>query len=869
MRNWFKHILQTRREKKQEQATRYLEILKGRYHTFRSLLDSNNRAVELITELGMRLRAAPQADLKLTQRTEELLEVTGEMVEKLIHLDNGRSHGLLLRHHRLQEKINALTATLPTIEHLPLCITLDKADNPAAVGGKAAALGKLRRAGVCRVPDGFVVPVHACRLFLEQGDLSFRLVGRLQRYLRTGSKEIPDAVIDEIHAAIMAAPLPPALARILASASRPFFSAGRGLAVRSSGISEDGRRHSFAGQFATVLNVTEPVALATAFKEVVASAFNTRSIAYRVNSGLEPLAFEMAVLCLEMVPARAAGILFTRDPNQPETDRMLVTGVLGMGDAAVSGAAVSDIFTVTRTGKLVDSATSIASKETRQVCLPQGGVGEELVPQEEQQLPSLTTAQLELLVVWSLFIERDGGCPQDVEWAINGQGEPVILQARPLLLARRSKAGPGQRVDPAQVLLADGVETSPGRATGQAMIIRNRQDLQNLPEGPVILVLHQSMVDAVNVLDKVGGVLVDLGNPADHLSCVAREYGLPMLTGLRRATAELSNGQWLTVESRGGLVTKADTQAIAEAEVIAADRKLAPPVTVTAQSEESPEINQLRQLMVQLNLTDAYGPTFSIAECRSLHDIVRYIHEKAVLSMFNANDATLEDTSGVVVHLQSEVPFMVSIIDLGGGLIPKRKHKRRVSPEEVVAPPFKALWRGVATPGLNWGPASGGSINGVMSNYLTDHRSARPVGMPNYLIVSRDYLNLNARMDFHFTMVDAVCGFDPYQNYVKFRFKGGGTTPERRQRRANCIARILEAHDFFTDARDDLVNANLHGVPQEVIEEKLVVLGQLLGFTRLLDAVMADDEMVERIAEAFLAGNFSLAGIRPEAGGQE
>lgn len=265
-----------------------------------------------------------------------------------------------------------------------------------------------------------------------------------------------------------------------------------------------------------------------------------------------------------------------------------------------------------------------------------------------------------------------------------------------------------------------------------------------------------------------------------------------------------------------------------------------------------------------MNLTDAYGPTFAIAECRSLHDIVRYIHEKAVLSMFNANDATLEETSGIVVHLESEVPFMVSIIDLGGGLLPKRQHKRRVSPDEVVAPPFKALWSGIATPGLNWGPAAGGSINGVMSNYLTDHRSARPVGMPNYLIVSRDYLNLNARMDFHFTMVDAVCGFDPYQNYVKFRFKGGGTTPERRQRRANCIARILEAHDFFTDARDDLVNANLHGVPQEVIEDKLVVLGQLLGFTRLLDAVMADDAMIERVADAFLEGNYTLAGIREE-----
>ena len=864
MRGWIKKILQTRRERQQEKAAHYLAVLKGRYHTFRSLLDSNNRAVELITELGMRLRGAPLADLKLADRMDELLEVTGDMVDKLIHLDNGKSHGLLSRHHHLQEKINLLAAGLPSVEHLPLCIALDKADNPAAVGGKAAALGKLRKARLCRVPDGFVVPVHACRLFLEQGDLSFRLVGRLQRYLRSGS-EVPPEVIEEIHGAIMAAPLPAALAKALASACAPFFADGRGLAVRSSGVSEDGRRHSFAGQFATVLNVTEPVALATAFKEVVASAFNARSIAYRVSSGLEPLAFEMAVLCLEMIPARSAGILFTRDPNQPETERMLATGVLGLGDAAVSGAAVSDIFTISRSGKMVESATTFARKKHRQVCLPQGGVDLEPVPEDEQMSPSLTPEQIAKLVSWSLVIEREGGCPQDVEWAITQGGEPVILQARPLLLGRRSLTGPAQQIDPARILLADGVETSPGQATGRAVVVRNRQDLENMPSGPVILVLHQSMVDAVNVLDKVNGVLVDLGNPADHLSCVAREYGIPMLTGLQRATATFSDGQWLTIESRGGLVVQASTKGIAEAEAGAAARLVAPPVQAVEKGDESPEIMELRELIVQLNLTDAYGPTFAIAECRSLHDIVRYIHEKAVLSMFNANDATLEETSGVVVHLESEVPFMVSIIDLGGGLLPKRKHKRRVTPEEVVAPPFKALWRGIATPGLNWGPAAGGSINGVMSNYLTDHRSARPVGMPNYLIVSRDYLNLNARMDFHFTMVDAVCGFDPYQNYVKFRFKGGGTTPERRQRRANCIARILEAHDFFTDARDDLVNANLHGVPQEVIEEKLVVLGQLLGFTRLLDAVMADDEMINRIADAFLAGNYTLEGVREGA----
>jgi len=863
--DWFRKQLASHQERQQEKANRYLAQLKSRYHTFRALLDNNNRAVELITDLGIRLRNSTATDPKITTEAEELIEISGEMVEKLIRLDNGRSHGLLSRHHHLRERITATAAALPAAERLPLCLDLGRAaEAKEAAGGKAVALGRLRAAGRYRVPNGFVIPVHACRFFLEQDNLSFRLVEKLQPHLGAGATEVPETVVAEIRDAIFAAALPTELARALAEASRPFFKLGQGLAVRSSAVSEDGRMHSFAGQFATVLNVTQPTALVTAFKEVVASAFNGRSLAYRLNAGLDPLAFEMAVLCLEMVPARSAGILFTRDPNQPEADRMLATGVLGLGELAVSGTAVADLFAMTRAGKPVAAGTVIAEKNRRLVCLPEGGVGEEEIPAEERLLPALNDQQLKTLADWSLAIEKEAGCPQDVEWAIDADGEPVILQARPLRLARQSRTGPARRVDPAEILLADGVATSAGEATGRARVVRSRQDLQDLGEGPIILVLHQSMVDAVNVLARVSGVLVDLGNPADHLSCVAREYALPMVTGLRQATTTLADGQWLTVDGHAGLVCKARPSAIAEAERLATDRAAAPRTTAAeAEARELvPELEELRQSIVQLNLTDAYGSTFSIQECRSIHDIVRYIHEKAVLAMFSANDETLEETSGIVVNLESEVPFILSIIDLGGGLVPRKRKRRRVTPEEIVSPPFKALWRGIATPGLHWGAPGGGNINGVMSNWLTDHRSARPIGMPNYLIVSRDYLNLNARMDFHFTMIDSLCGFDPHQNYVKFRFKGGGTSQQQRHRRVQCIARMLEAHDFFTDARDDLVHASLIGVPREVIEEKLTVLGQVLGFTRLLDAVMASDAMVERVAEAFLAGNYHLDGIK-------
>ncbi|MGW8161189.1 MAG: PEP/pyruvate-binding domain-containing protein, partial [Desulfobulbales bacterium] len=262
---------------------------------------------------------------------------------------------------------------------------------------------------------------------------------------------------------------------------------------------------------------------------------------------------------------------------------------------------------------------------------------------------------------------------------------------------------------------------------------------------------------------------------------------------------------------------------------------------------------------IPLNLTDAYGPTFSIAECRTLHDLVRYIHEKAVLSMFAIGDETLEKNTDVVLHLESDIPFIFSIIDLGGGLLLQAGTGRWITPADIISFPLKALWRGIADPDINWGPPSGGvALGSVMSRFITDHKSARPVGLPNYAIITRDYLNLNARMDFHFIMIDSVCGLDSRSNYIRFRFKGGGTSALQRQRRVRSIAEILEARGFICDVRDDLVTADLIGAPQKVVEEKLAVLGRLLGFTRLLDAVMRSDETPRLVADAFLAGNYQL-----------
>jgi pyruvate,water dikinase len=162
-----------------------------------------------------------------------------------------------------------------------------------------------------------------------------------------------------------------------------------------------------------------------------------------------------------------------------------------------------------------------------------------------------------------------------------------------------------------------------------------------------------------------------------------------------------------------------------------------------------------------------------------------------------------------------------------------------------------------ALPILSWHSQPGaGAVSSLISNTLLDGGSSRPAGEFNYALVAKDYLNLNARVEFHFAMLDASCTEKPHANYIRFRLKGGGTGYERGQRRALFVLRVLEAYGFSGAADGDLVTASLAGAPQDIIEDRLVMIGRLIGFSRLLDGVMDDDDSPDRLAESFLQGRF-------------
>ena len=876
----FNSLLTYLRKRRQENEAWALTALKARYHAFRIFLENNGRALELLVTFDGLLQRGTAEDLRLT--CEELLSTTGELVDALNLLSEDAYAHLYGFHGRLgQDVMDTIAALSQHPRKRPaLCLPLDSLDTALLdrCGAKAVNLARLRRMTL-PVPDGFVCTTRTCRKFIDSGALTAGIRAIL-RGIEDGRLDVA-AASEEIREMVKRSPLPPEISAALLEAYRELSlrrgygddTDGLAVSVRSSGVAEDGADHSFAGQFSSLLNIRGEQALLSAYREVVGSVFNARAIAYRLKAGLSPVDFDFAVLIQEMIDADCAGVMFTRDPSAPDQRHMLISAVPGLGTSAVDGSAPADIYYPARTGGDLTSDVNqrredhalIPRKTHRQVPAAGGGLLTEEVPAGQAELPLLAPQQLAELVRVGEMIEGIEGGPQDVEWAYSRTGSLFILQTRPLRLSanREKKFSLPDYLPP----LATGRCASPGRALGMAALIHSPSDLQTADhDRPVILVLPQSIIEATPLLSDCVGVIVASGNPTDHLSSIAREYGVPLITGAQIAMSVLKKDQWLFMDATRGTVAEAPEQlraaALQQRSGDQPGRRLGRPAPSRV---DDPLRQSLREAVVQLHLTDAYGATFSIRECRSIHDLIRFTHEMAVLSMFDTGDTLMQDAGDLLRPLDLGIPFSFLIIDIGGGIRKTTKQsfrppfriRRPLHRDDILSIPLAALCDGLLTPGLSWhsGPDAE-ALQGIVSRTMLDNRGARPAGSFNYALAARDYLNLNARVEFHFAMLDAVCGRDPHANYIRFRFKGGGAGPERGHRRAVFLQHVLQANAFYTSVTGDLITASLTGATRDVIHDQLVMMGRLLGFSRFLDGVMTSEETPLLLAEAFLAGRF-------------
>jgi rifampicin phosphotransferase len=303
----------------------------------------------------------------------------------------------------------------------------------AELGGKGRSLLRLEAAG-CRVPRFRIVPAacFASALGAAVGPLRDALADR-------GHAQEADC---EARAAAIAAVLGEAavVARLRAAIGRSLagtLAARRRYAVRSSAMGEDSDAASFAGLLDTRLNVP-PAAAVDAVLDVWRSAFSARVLAYHARRGLRGLPPAAAVIVQEMVRPVAAGVLFTRAPD--DAGECIVCAGYGLGEGIVSDRVGVDTYRIDRHCGSIRH--QVADKPTRVAAARVGGTRLEPVTAAKRARPALADRTLRRLRKLGLRLEAAFGTALDVEFAVDRWRRIHVLQARPITASGRRSAAP-------------------------------------------------------------------------------------------------------------------------------------------------------------------------------------------------------------------------------------------------------------------------------------------------------------------------------------------------------------------------------------------------------------------------------------------
>jgi len=307
----------------------------------------------------------------------------------------------------------------------------------AVAGGKGASLARLSAAGL-PVPGGFHVTTVAYRQFVTENNLQPRILAALEAVdvaqpstLETASRAI-QALFSQAH-------VPPAIAGTIAHACADLPGDEPAVAVRSSATAEDLPDLSFAGQQETYLNVRGAAAVLDAVKRCWASLWTARAIGYRAQHSIDQGTVSLAVVVQLLVPAEAAGVLFTANPVTGARDQAMISVAWGLGEAIVGGLVTPDTLTVDKaTGQVL--VREMGDKQVMTVRV-EGGTEEQPVPELLRRAPVLDDPAAAELVRLGVQIEHLYGIPMDIEWTL-ADGQFAIVQARPITALPEPEAPP-------------------------------------------------------------------------------------------------------------------------------------------------------------------------------------------------------------------------------------------------------------------------------------------------------------------------------------------------------------------------------------------------------------------------------------------
>ena len=820
------------------------------FRTFRELLEYNNQALEIIADMGEKLGGEYLFDKHYIETsTEQLEEVVYKFIYSLNLMTQKQYIGLFDVYEEAKGEIREefgpwfRTATGEYVYPLA-AVTREMSD---LAGEKMATLGALHNRLGLPIPPGFVISTRAFKKVIEANHLEEWLLPLMDAEIDPGEAL---RCAGELHRRILQAAIPREIQKAVGRFLRNLKDVSRSRwAVRSSAVGED-TTISYAGQYETVLGVSTEN-LMPAYKRVVASLFSPGVIAYRKDRSAEHNPIAMAVGCMLMIDPVASGVLYTTDPTASPPTAMILTAGWGLGKLVVDGEGEVDRYELSRDPPHPIVRQLICRKAARYTSCPGGGIALIPVAPEKQNQPCLTASQVCDIACGALRIEHFMKSFQDIEWAVDGEGRVIYLQARPL---RLSAAGSFDRSrllaavrNYAILLKGEGMIASRGIGAGVVFQVLSEEDCLRFPRGAV-LVLKRTSPRLSGIAAQAGAVVTDLGAVTGHMATVCREFRVPTIVGTGVATRILEPGMEVTVDAEENVIYGGIVRELLTAQLI--DK---------IPYEETFEFKMLRRLLKRvsaLHVTDPQGADFDAAHCRTFHDIIRFGHEMAVRKMAEGIHPTQLDKGQSLVKLKLPIPLDLTVIDVGGG-IAASVTSREISLEEVSCVPLKVMLRALIAPGVWQSQPVDLDLKGFMSSFTTTpplQTLADSRIKVNLAIATSEYVNLNLGLGYHFNIVDGTLSDSTESNYAYFRFFGGVTEITRRTRRARLLAQILEQSDFAIESKGDLVIARIKKIGRNQMEEKFRLIGRLIGYTRQLDVLLRSDGDVSFFAERFLKG---------------
>lgn len=804
------------------------------FRHFRKILGINNQALGQIARMEQALGGEYIFDRAFLKSS--VGDLAGLVRQDIYHLNtmtNGRYAVLFDRFEDIHERLGKLIEGRPESEAEQFVISYAhlNRDMDEFVGAKNAFLAETRNILGIPTPRGFALTTRAYSYFLEENDIPRKIAAMAGLPPEEKANRIAGLFIEEN--------MPPALKKEVTQKVRSLWGPEKTLlAVRSSAVGEDGEK-SFAGQFVSFLNVSSEEVLMRCL-QVMASRFSAQ-IQRLLPPDTTCWEYPMAVAVQTMADAKIGGVIYTRDPSEEQDETMIVSAVKGSSSTLVSGSQNSDQYFVSRRPPFALQRSIIGHSQD----IHELGIALSLKENGMLQGSALLSpGQLKILAETAMLIEKHFSRPQDIEWAVDRNGRLVILQCRRLNISEPSHIDPEsirRELADAPVILSDcGHPAQLGVATGVVVYVDSRNLPEDFPVGAIAISrTADPMLSAI--VRRAAAILTDVGSPTGHLASIAREYRTPALFGCGDLRKMIAEGQSITVDVEERTIYAGHLQLL--------DKMQYQEETSLDDSAEMRALRRLLRLITPLNLKEISG--FTPEHCLTMHDIIRFCHEKAVETLSNFHTGGAKEPGDRTLHLP--LPLKIKLVDLGGGLADGGK--KEIKAINVTSRPFQAILKGMLLKGI-WEnePVSLG-IRDFLASALRTPQAGPGMDMyagENLAIIADDYVNLSLRLGYHFNVIDSFVSHDPNNNYIYFRFIGGMADAVRRARRAELISIILHSLHFLTERQGDMVIGKMKMLTAEHAESILGRLGQLIAFTRQLDVRMVDDDTIDSFLEKFL-----------------